>query len=148
MPLAKGTPTEEFGPDSDTLRPTFRSPACALATHQAASAAANAPRVQVCIRRCFMSWLRWGGGGGGCGSGVVLCCGAGGVVGWWAGGSNEQLDRRQCAPGAEQIDALGADRPTGGRAHQVVARRAAQQGLLLAARLDVEERRAQPCLAV
>src|SRR6218665_1326893 len=81
-------------------------------------------------------------------SGAASCRGSGGVVGWWAGGSNEQLDRRQCAPGAEQIDALGADRPTGGRAHQVVARRAAQQGLLLAARLDVEERRAQPCLAV
>src|SRR5437763_13460219 len=66
MPLAYGTPSDELGPDSDTLRPTLRSAAIAPAVQASATAAPSAQRTKF-----FMgdSWW-WSGkeldGGQGC----------------------------------------------------------------------------------
>src|SRR5215831_19392094 len=56
MPLAYGTPSEELGPDSETLSPTFRSAAKVGAANASAAAAAVASRMKAFIM-CLLS--RW-----------------------------------------------------------------------------------------
>src|SRR3954447_15926923 len=58
MPLAYGTPSDELGPDSDTLRPTLRSAAIAPAVQASATAAPSAQRTKFFISD---SW-GWSGG--------------------------------------------------------------------------------------
>ena len=55
----------------------------------------------------------------------------------------EQLDRRQCSAGIQQIDALERDQPDIAAPHQAVPRDAGEHQLLLAARFDIDERRVQ-----
>ena len=54
MPFEYGMPSDEFGPDSATLSPTFRSAAHALTLNAAVKATAVAHRMKV-----FMSRISW-----------------------------------------------------------------------------------------
>ena len=121
MPLAYGTPSEEFGPDSETLRPTLRSAA------ERAGGAARWPGQ----RRARVGQI---------GFHRRVPCRSG-----WDGSSGKELDGRQRRAGVEQVDALQRDAPA--RRRRFTRRwraRAGEHHLLLAARFDIEERRAQP----
>src|SRR5688572_2064894 len=113
-------PSDELGPDSDTLKPTLRSAAIAAAATAMLPAANAALRIKVLISAspvdCLRSW--------------------------------EQLDRRQCSTGIQQVDALERDQPDIAAPHQAVPRDTGEHQLLLAARFDVDEGRVQltlPC---
>src|SRR6185436_14748217 len=115
MPLAYGMPSDELGPDSDTLSPTFRSAADAPAVRASATAAPDTRQT-----RRFM----------------VKAPG-------WVDASGKELDRRPCGIGLQQIDPLEPDAPRAAGFHEAVKTAAGQQQLALAARFDVDERRAQ-----
>src|SRR5689334_16786764 len=115
MPFAYGTPSDELGPESDTLSPTLRSAAIAPVAKASARAAPGAQRT-----RRFMVGLL--------------------VVVRWSG---EELDRGKRRARIEKIDALEPDAPFAADLHEAMRTGTGEHQLPFAARLDVDEGRAQ-----
>ncbi|MNS57176.1 hypothetical protein D3C72_900560 [compost metagenome] len=57
MPFSYGMPSDDTGPDSEVMKPTFRSAAHALAALSAPRPAATAARVRIRFRT-FMAMLQ------------------------------------------------------------------------------------------